>query len=421
MNLLQNREIFNRIVPFSFWNVVYCTKTERSGTVKESTKHWIMIGSFALALALLAVLIPLVFTNPRPKAAVLTPVTVITPEPETGEDAIAIFTPSPSPVPVITTPKPVYPEKAVNILVDGTPLFAVASREVAEQLVRIFLDECAAENLSANAILLSASIDATLSTVPADGSVEYLEYDVALNLLRRDRSLIPVRRTAERVEVRTETFEPQTERTPLLPNGTRMFRKLGTPSRTLVYTETLYQNGLPVSEAETLSAPVQAGSAQAELVGTYRLRAGFVSDPEAPERFEGSMGPLPAALSFVAPVREGKLSGYFGLQTGEMRYGVDYTAAPDTRVVAPESGTVVFMGERAGLGFVIDIRHDEGFLSRISFPAGAAANGLMLEKHVNKGETIAVLSTVEGAKESVLHYELLIDGIPYNPLYYLPV
>ena len=388
--------------------------------MKESTKHWIMIGSFTLVLALLAVLVPLFFSGVRPKAAVLTPVTVITPEPETVEDAIAIFTPTPSPVPVITTPKPVYPEKAVNLLVDGKPLMAVASREVAEQLVRVFLDECAAENLSANAILLSASIDASLSTVPADGSVEYLEYDVALNLLRKDRSLIPVRRTAERVEVRTEALEPQTERTPLLPEGARMFRKLETPSRTLVYTETLYQNGLPVSEAETLNTPVRTGSAAAELVGAYRLPANTVYDPEAPNLYEGRIGSVPVSLSFVAPVRDGKLSGYFGMQTGEMRYGVDYTAAPDTRVIAPESGTIVFMGERAGLGFVIDIRHDEGFLSRISFGTGTAAKGLVLDKHVNKGESIAVLSAPEGAKEAVLHYELLIDGIPYNPLYYLP-
>ena len=388
--------------------------------MKQSAKHWILIGSFALVLALLAVLVPLLFTDTPPKAALSEPLTVITPEPETGEDAIAIFTPTPSPVPVITTPKPVYPEKAVNLLVDGKPVFAVGSREIAEQLVRVFLDECAGENLSANAILLSASIDAALSTVPADGSAEYLEYDVALNLLRRDRTLIPVRRTAERVEVRTETFDPQTERTPLLPAGARMFRKIGTPSRTLIYTETLYQNGLPASEAETLNTPVRAGSATAELIGTYRLPANYVYDPEAPDLYEGRIGTVPASLSFVAPVRDGKLSGYYGLQNGEMRYGVDYTAAPETRVVAPESGTIVFMGERAGLGFVIDIRHDEGFLSRISFAAGTTARGLMLEKHVNRGEAIAVLSAPEGAKEAVLHYELLIDGVPYNPLYYLP-
>ena len=387
--------------------------------MKETAKRWILIGSFTLILALLAAGLPLLFAKTRPKTVFSEPLTVVTPTPKIGEDAIVVFTPTPSPAPVITTPKPVYPEKAVNVLVNGTPLFAVANREVAVQLVRIFLDECAYENLSGNAILLTASIDAALSTVPADGTVEYLEFDVALNRLRKDRSLIPVRRTAERVEVRTEPVEPQTERTPLLPEGTRMFRKLGTPSRTLIFTETLYENGLPVSETETLKTPVQTGAAKTELVGTYRLPDDFVYDPEMPDLTEGQKGPTPASLSFLPPIR-GQLIGYYGLSTGEMRYGVDYAAAPDTRVTAPEAGTIVFMGERAGLGFVIDIRHDEGFLSRIAFDANTVVPGLVLEKHVSRGETIAFLPATEGENASVLHYELLIDGIPYNPLFYLP-
>lgn len=387
--------------------------------MKDTAKRWILIGSFALILAALAILLPLLASRTRPASAFSEPLTIITPEPETGEDAIAVRTPAPTPTPVITTPRPVYPEKAVNLLVNGTPLFAVANREVAEQLVRIFLDECAYENLSGNAILLTASIDAQLATVPADGSVEYLEFDVALNLLRKDRSLIPVRRTAERVEIRTEIAKPKTGRTPLLPKGSRIFRKLGSPSRTLIYTETLYKEGLPVSEAETLNTPVQSGSARSELVGTYALPAGSVYDPEAPNLSEGKAGPKPASLSFVAPIR-GKLTAYYGLQTGEMHYGVDYTAAPETRVVAPESGTVIFLGERPGLGFVIDIRHDEGFVSRIAVGTNTAVPGLLLEKHVNKGDVIAHLPATEGAKVSVLHYELLHDGVPYNPLFYLP-
>ena len=240
-----------------------------------------------------------------------------------------------------------------------------------------------------------------------------------MNLLRKDRSLIPVRRTAERVEVRAEAVDPQTDRTPLLPEGTRMFRRLGTPSRTLIYTETLYKDGLPVSEAETLNTPVQTGSARTELIGSYRLPEGTVFDPAMPDPNEGQMGPVPASLSFAAPIR-GRLVGYYGLSSGEMRYGVDFSAAPETRVVAPESGTVIFLGERAGYGFVIDIRHDEGFVSRLAIGTDTTVQGLLLDKHVKKGETIAHLRETEGERESVLRYELLIDGGPYNPLYYLP-
>ena len=385
--------------------------------MKESKKRWILILSFVTVLAVLAAVFPLVFRKGATRLAASEPRIVITPTPKTEEDAVSVRTPAPTAVPVIQTPRPVYPQRAVNLLVNGTPLFAVGSREVAEQLTRIYLDECAYENLDGNTILLTASVDAELSTVPADGSVEYLEFDVAINRLRKNRSLIPVRRTVERVDIKTEEPSPVTETTPLLPEGSRMFRKLGVASRTLVYVETLYKDGLAVSETETLNTPVQSGIARSTLIGAYRLPAWF--DPKAPNALEGSQGPTPVSLSFSTPVR-GTLVGQYGMQTGTMRYGIDYAAQSGTRVVAPESGTVIFLGERPGLGYVIEIRHDEGFVSRLSFGAKAIVPDLMLEKHVNKGDPVAVLPEMEGSESSVLHYELLIDGIPYNPLFYLP-
>ncbi len=385
--------------------------------MKETTKRVILILSFALILAALAVMLPLLFRKGMIKPVSDVPLTVITPEPKTEEDDVVMRTPVPTPVHIIATPTPVYPEKAVTILVNGAPLFAVAGREVADQLVRIYLDECARENLSDNAVLLTASIDAELSTVPADGSAEYVEFDVAINRLRKNRLLIPVHRTVARVDAVVETPAPQTERTALLPEGARMFRRFGVASRTLVYIETLYKGGLAVSETETLRTPVQTGIAQYTLVGAYRLPDKF--DPADPAAEEGEAGPAPASLSFAAPIR-GRITRKFGLATGSMCYGVDYAAAPGTRVVAPEAGTIIFLGKRPGLGFVIEIRHDEGFVSRLSFGESAVPTDLVLEKHVKKGETVAVLPETEGAKESILHYELLIDGIPYNPHFYLP-
>ena len=118
--------------------------------MKETAKRWILIGSFAFVLAALSVVLPLLFSKNTPKLSFSEPRIVVTPEPKTEEDAVVFRTPAPTPVHVERTPQPVYPQKAVNLLVNGTPIFAVGSREVAEQLVHIYLDECARENLAAN-------------------------------------------------------------------------------------------------------------------------------------------------------------------------------------------------------------------------------------------------------------------------------
>ena len=384
--------------------------------MKDKTKRLILIGSFATVLIVLAVALPLL--TGAPKLSVLEPRTVLTPEPAREEDDVLAYTPVPTQAAPVGTPVPVYPQKAVNVLVNGTPLFAVDSREAAEQLVRLYLEECAAERLEKNDVLLSASIDAEIATVPADGSVEYVAFDAALNKLRKNRSLIPVRRAVERVAVLSETPAVQTVYSSLLPQGARMLTRCGVEGRTLVYTETLYKDGLAVSQTETMRTPIRTAVARSVLIGSYRY-TGAAPAPDTLILNEGSRGAKPQSLSFVAPVR-GKLSGSYGLATGEMRYGVDYTAAPDTRIVAPESGTVIFLGDRPGYGFVIEIRHEEGFVSRISVGAKAAVSDLALEKHVTKGETIGYLPQIESQRETTLHYELLIDGIPYNPLFYLP-
>ena len=389
--------------------------------MKDSVRRLLLILGFSVAAALLAAVIPMFVSREVPKLSFLEPRVAVTPEPTPEvEDAVIIRTPDPTPEPFLATPVPVYPRGAVNLLVNGVPLFALDNRGTAELLVRGYLEECAYENPDPDSILLTATIDADLATVPADGSVGYVSYEDALNRLRRNRTLIPVRRTVERVEVLTETPEETVQNTRLLPLGTRMYLRYGVPSLSLVMTETMYREGEIVSSTEMLNTPVVAGISRTVLIGMRRLE--IPVDPEMdPTKYpnEGEHGRTPATLKFILPIR-GKLVGCYGLATGVMRYGVDYAAAPGTSVVAPESGTIVFLAERPGLGFVIEIAHDEGFLSRLSLGANTAEEDLTLGKHVEKGEPLASLPKTETLDLPVLHYELLIDGIPYNPLFWLP-
>ena len=384
--------------------------------MKESAKRWILIGSFTLATAALALVSSLrprsVPNRPAPEAEV-----TATPAPTAEEDSVAVRTPVPTPV--RPTPVPAYPPQAVNLLVNGAPLFALDSREIAEELIRTYFHECAYENIDRDSALRSASVEAELSTVPADGSVEYVAFDVALNKLRKNRSLIPVRRTVESVERTVGDAETQSENTRLLPIGSRMFLRCGVGSRTLVFSETHSKDGLAVSRTETLTMSVVAAVPRSILIGAYHYPAAGPLDPDVLDPNEGMRGPVSETLSFAAPI-EGELSACFGLRTGEMHYGVDWTAVPGTPVTAPESGTIVFLGERPGCGFVIEIRHEDGFLSRICIGSDTVDPEIRLDRHVVKGEQIAALPAVEGALTSTLHYELLIDGVPYNPLFYVP-
>ena len=85
-------------------------------------------------------------------------------------------------------------------------------------------------------------------------------------------------------------------------------------------------------------------------------------------------------------------------------------------LLAPESGTVIFIGKRGDYGLVVEIRHADGFVSRLTHCASVSVE---LEQHVYRGDPIAVLANDGSQTEPHLHYELLIDGIPFNPLPYI--
>ena len=79
-------------------------------------------------------------------------------------------------------------------------------------------------------------------------------------------------------------------------------------------------------------------------------------------------------------------------------------------------GVVVFSGFHPQYGYMVDIDHGNGFVSRLTHLSDVQVE---LNQRVFIGDPVGVLAEDEDGGKPVMHYELIIDGIPYNPLFYI--
>ncbi|MDH3353770.1 MAG: LysM peptidoglycan-binding domain-containing protein [Chromatiales bacterium] len=101
----------------------------------------------------------------------------------------------------------------------------------------------------------------------------------------------------------------------------------------------------------------------------------------------------------------------------DYRKGLDIRGKVGSRIVAADSGDVVYSGNGLlGYGNLIIIRHNSSYLSayghnrKLLVKAGAK---------VKKGEKIAEMGRTR-KKGAILHFEIRRNGKPVNPLRYLP-
>ncbi len=354
----------------------------------------LMIGTFAL----------FAFGIFRPVFSVLQPIAYETDAPD-QDSTFTIPSPSSPSFTAKPSPRPVQPHssRAVSLLINGTPVFGLPGKDIAEHLLEEYLSECAFENLTETEHLIRAYIDAEISVTPFDGSVEYLSYDDAMAKLLATRTIVPVVRSVEKAEITTGETETVRVEQPSLPSGEQLYRSLGKAEHLFALSETIYKSGIAVSSSQTLS-PVRVGSDPVPFTieeGTYV----FTEDGPNPS------GKDPGELQMMPPCKGSVLTG-FGLVNGKMNYGIDYSLRVGDTLVAPESGTISFIGQRGDYGLVIEIRHGNGFVSRLTQCANPSVE---LEQHVYRGDPVAVLAKQETETQPYLHYELLIDGIPFDP------
>lgn len=122
------------------------------------------------------------------------------------------------------------------------------------------------------------------------------------------------------------------------------------------------------------------------------------------------------------PVSGGYISSGFGNRTDPFtgrrafHQGVDFAGRPGADVVAVASGVVIWSGPRLGYGELVEINHGNGYVTRY---AHNADNHVAIGDTVSRGQVIARVGRTGRATGPNLHFEVLRNGLPVNPLTYI--
>jgi len=119
------------------------------------------------------------------------------------------------------------------------------------------------------------------------------------------------------------------------------------------------------------------------------------------------------------PVESGYISSLYGQRTdpfdGNQAFhaGLDFAGVAGTRVLAVADGIVSHAGPDGGYGRLIEITHGNGYVTRYAHNAKLlVAPGQTLKR----GEPIALMGSTGRSTGTHLHFEVLREGRPVNPL-----
>ncbi len=128
-----------------------------------------------------------------------------------------------------------------------------------------------------------------------------------------------------------------------------------------------------------------------------------------------------SATPSIRPVNGWVTSG-FGNRispfTGQKEFhsGLDIANAPGTKIIAPANGRVSIASEKLYIGNLLVIDHDHGRVTQYGHLKEILVNP---GQEVKRGDVIALMGNTGRSTGPHLHYEVLINGTPVNPLKYI--
>ncbi|MBQ0725052.1 MAG: M23 family metallopeptidase [Cycloclasticus sp.] len=122
------------------------------------------------------------------------------------------------------------------------------------------------------------------------------------------------------------------------------------------------------------------------------------------------------------PVEKGWLSSHYGYRVDPFNgkkafhHGVDIAGKSGSKVLAAASGLVTWAGEKNGYGYLIEVDHGSGYVTRYGH------NKKILVKVgdvVKQSDVIANMGSTGRSTGPHVHFEVLLDGKKVNPRQYL--
>lgn len=143
---------------------------------------------------------------------------------------------------------------------------------------------------------------------------------------------------------------------------------------------------------------------------------------------EVAAAPVTAAPSMDEPAVEalaGKftwpliapISSHFGPRDGRNHNGVDLAANMGDDIRAARDGTVLIAGEVSGYGNTVVLEHEDG--TRTLY-AHASVLKVTAGQKVRQGDLIALVGSTGRSTGPHLHFEIIVNDQPRDPLLYLP-
>ena len=206
-------------------------------------------------------------------------------------------------------------------------------------------------------------------------------------------------------------------------------RYLDDVSYNIEYTDSadLYQGDYKVtSKGEYGKADVMAKATYVNGEETERtiLSSVTLKEPVTEYRLRGTkVRPtwMPTG-SFRWPT-SGRISSYFGGRKspggiGSTNHkGIDIAVPRGTPIYAADGGTVTYSGWMSGYGYLVQIDHGNGYVTRYGHNSSLTVS---VGQHVYKGQQVARAGSTGNSTGNHCHVEVRYNGVAKNPLNYLP-